>query len=95
VASFVSLEMTISREEFLRLLPVALGQAFVPEPEGRFSGGAGARRWTLHLRPLAPRRLGSVVLPCHQVEFCFEGYSESEVTEFMARFHRGFHRGGG
>jgi hypothetical protein len=95
MVSFVNLEMTISREEFLRLLPGALGQAFVREAEGRFSGGAGARRWTLHLRPLPPRRLGSVELPCHRVEFCFEGHLESEVMEFMARFHRGFQRGGG
>ena len=94
MTAFVSLEMTISREEFLRLLPVAVGQAFAQEA-GCFSGGDGARRWTLHLRPLAPRRLGSVGLPCHQVEFCFEGHSESEVMEFMARFHRGFQRGGG
>jgi hypothetical protein len=95
MAAGLSLDMSIAREDFLRLLPAALGQAFVQEAEGRFSGGEGVRRWTLHLRPLAPRRLGSVVLPCHQVEFCFEGHSEAEVAEFMARFQRGFQRGGG
>jgi hypothetical protein len=36
-----------------------------------------------------------VALPCHQVELRFEGHAEAEVAEFMARFHRGFQRGGG
>jgi hypothetical protein len=90
-----SLEMGISREEFLRLLPAAVGPAIVEGEAGLFSGGDAERRWTLQLRPLVSRRLGSVVLPRHQVELQFEGYSDEEVAAFMVRFLRGFQRGGG
>jgi hypothetical protein len=87
--------MSISREDFLRLLPVAVGQAFVAEVAGQFSGSEGPRSWTLRLQPLAQRRLGSVALPRHQVELRLEGYSEAEAAAFLARFQRGFQRGGG
>jgi hypothetical protein len=95
MAICLSLDMSIDREDFLRLLPAALSQSAIEQKDGCFFGGEGDQRWRLRLLPLAPRRLGSVVLPRHQVEFSFEGYSESEVTEFMARFHRAFQRGGG
>ena len=49
----------------------------------------------MRLLPLADRRLGSVVLPRHRVEISLDGYSEEEARAFMARFHRGFQRGGG
>ena len=91
----LSLDMSISREDFLRLLPAAVGQAAFEELDGQFSGREGPRSWTLRLWPLAPRRLGSVVLPRHQVELRLEGYSEAEATAFLARFQRGFQRGGG
>jgi hypothetical protein len=91
----LSLDMSISREDFLRLLPVAVGQAAIDEVAGRFSGNEGSRSWTLQLLPLAQRRLGSVALPRHQVELHLEGYSEQEAAAFMTRFHQGFQRGGG
>jgi hypothetical protein len=91
----LSLDMSISREDFLRLLPMAVGQAFVDEVEGQFTGSEGPCNWTLHLLPLDQRRLGSVVLPRHQVELRLEGYSEAEAAAFLARFQRGFQRGGG
>ncbi len=92
----LSLEMSLSREEFLRLLPAAVGQAAVQEgTDGHFSGRDGERRWVLRLVPLAARRLGSVVLPCHRVEIRLDSYSDNEAKAFLARFHRGFQRGGG
>jgi hypothetical protein len=91
----LSLDMSISREDFLRLLPVAVGQAAIAEVAGQFSGSEGPRSWTLQLLPLAQRRLGSVALPRHQVDLRLEGYSDSEAAAFMARFHQGFQRGGG
>ena len=87
------LEMTLSREEFLRLLPGAVG-AFTEE-DGGFRGGDGSRRWQIRLDPLPDLRVGRVVLPRHRVEIRLEGYAEREAEAFMARFHRGFQRGGG
>ncbi|MFN7959386.1 MAG: hypothetical protein U0P46_13820 [Holophagaceae bacterium] len=89
------LEMCLSREEFLRLLPGAVGSVEIQEEDGVFRASEGARRWSIRLSPLAPRRLGSVMLPCQAVEINLEGHSEAEAAAFLARFHRGFQRGGG
>ena len=91
----LNLDMSLSREEFLRLLPAAVGLSPVEEVAGVFRGSDGSRGWTLRLMPLADRRVGSVVLPRHRVELRFDGYSEADVEAFMVRFHRGFQRGGG
>lgn len=91
----LSLEMSISREEFLRLLPWAVGVAAIQEVDGAFSEGQGDHRWTIRLLPLTDRQLGRVILPRHRVDLHFDGYSEEEVEAFMTRFHRGFQRGGG
>ncbi|MCE1203189.1 MAG: hypothetical protein LWW79_01080 [Holophagaceae bacterium] len=89
------LEMSLSREDFLRLLPGAVGLAEIHEEDGLFSASEGARRWSIRLSPLAHRRLGSVVLPRQAVEISLEGYSEADAAGFLERFHRGFQRGGG
>lgn len=87
--------MCISREEFLRLLPAAVGPAWIEKEAGLFCGGDGGQGWTLRLLPRSDRRLGSVILPRHQIDLRFEGYLDEEVEAFMVRFHRGFQRGGG
>jgi hypothetical protein len=89
------LEMTLSREEFLRLLPGGVGLAFTIGKEGAFQGCDGPLQWRIHLRPLPELRLGSVCLPRHRVEIHLDGCSEDEAAAFLARFHRGFQRGGG
>jgi hypothetical protein len=89
------MDMSISREDFVRLLPVALGLSPYEEKDGLFTGRDGLRHWKLQLTPLADHRLGRMVLPRHRIEFSFEGYGEDEIAAFMARFQRGFQRGGG
>lgn len=91
----VNLEMSLSRVEFLRLLPAAVGGVTFREEGDAFIGGDRQMNWTLRLVPLADRRLGSVVLPCHRVEIRLEGYSEAAGEAFLVRFLRGFQRGGG
>jgi hypothetical protein len=88
-----SLEMSISREEFFRLLPAAVGRFEVDGDAVRWSDDD--RGWTIRLVPLADRRLGSVVVPRHRVEIALEACSEAEGEAFMNRFHRSFLRGGG
>ena len=88
-----SLEMSLSREEFFRLLVAAVGPFVVDGDTVRRSGGD--RHWTIRLVPLADRRRGAVVVPRHRVEIIIEGGSEGEAAAFMERFHRGFLRGGG
>lgn len=91
----LSLEMSLSREEFLRLLPGAVGLAVVDGGEDVFSGSDGPRHWRIRLIDLPDLRAGSLVLPRHRIDIHLEGYSEGEVEAFMARFQRGFQRGGG
>ena len=91
----VSMDMSISREDFVRLLPIALGRSPFEEQDNFFTGQDGLRHWEIRLIPLADQCLGSVVLPCHRVEIQFDGYPDEAAEAFMARFHRGFQRGGG
>jgi hypothetical protein len=87
--------MSISRPDFLRRLPAAVGLDEVREEDGRFSGREAGRRWSVRLDPLPDRHLGRVVLPCHRVEIGLEGYEDQEAEAFMARFLRAYQRGGG
>jgi len=87
------LEMSLSREEFFRLLPAAVGPFVVDGDTVRRSGGDC--NWTIRLVPLADRHMGAVVVPRHRVEIILEGCSEGEAEAFLERFHRGFLRGGG
>jgi hypothetical protein len=88
-----TLEMSLTREEFFRLLPAAVG-AF--EADGEIVRWSGADHgWTMRLVPLEDQRLGRVSVPRHLVEIVLEGYSEAEGEAFMERFLRGFLRGGG
>jgi hypothetical protein len=105
-----SLEMTIGREEFLRLLPGAVGRLDV---DGKPISAAASPseqdvslapttvlrfndgRGTLRLIPLPNRRLGSVTVSRHRVEIALEDCSDADGEAFMVRFHRAFLRGGG
>jgi hypothetical protein len=88
-----TLEMSITREEFLRLLPAAVGPF---EVNGNTIMGHGtACGWLIRLTPLTDHRAGSIVVPRHRVELVLEGCAESEAEAFMERFHRAFLRGGG
>jgi len=95
MAARFDLEMTLSREEFRRLLPGAVGSAPAEGEDGVFAGGEASRRWTIRLVTLPDLRVGRITLPRHRVEIRLEGYAEGEAEGFMARFHRGFQRGGG
>jgi hypothetical protein len=88
-----SLEMSLSREEFFRLLPSAVGP--VEASGDTIQGNAGACRWRIALVRLADHRAGSVLVPRHRIDVLIEGCSETDAEAFMERFRRGFLRGGG
>jgi len=85
--------MGVSREEFFRLLPGAVGAYLVDGDSVRWS--ETGRSGTIQLVRLEDRRLGSVVMPRHRVEIALEACSEAEGEGFLSRFHRAFLRGGG
>ncbi len=88
-----SLEMSLSREEFFRLLPAAVGPFEVTGETIR--GIEGNRQWTIRLVPLPDRQMGCVRVPRYRVEVVVDCASEAEGEAFMGRFDRGFLRGGG
>lgn len=88
-----ALEMSITRAEFLRLLPAAVG-AFDVDGDAMRSSGPGPA-WTIRLVPLADHRLGAVAFPRHRVEIEVDAASEAAGDAFVERFRRAFLRGGG
>ena len=88
-----TLEMSITREEFLRLLPAAV-DTFAADGN-TIRGHGTACGWLIRLTPLAGRRVGSLDVHRHQVDIVLEGCAEREAEAFMERFHRAFLRGGG
>jgi hypothetical protein len=87
------LEMSLTREEFLRLLPAAVGPFEMHGETIRSTDGA--RRWTIRLTPLPDRHLGSVSVPRLLVAIALDARPEAEGDAFMERFRRAFLRGGG
>ena len=89
------LVMTITREDFLRLLPAAVNHVAFADEGAAFVHCEDSRGWRIGFRDLPPLRVGQVRLERHQVDFDFSGYSTAEIDAFMARFELYFRRGGG
>lgn len=82
---------TITREDLLRLLPMATGEADFREAGDLIAG----RHWRIRLTPVDPLVIGSLQLDRYRVEHEFSGLSEQEVDAFMTRFGLHLQRGGG
>ena len=87
--------MGLTLEDFLRMLPAAVGhprykvdgrEAVVDHPQGCVS---------ICLQPTTQRKLGALSLPATPVEFRFSGLDEAARRQFLERFERYFQRGGG
>lgn len=92
-------EMTISRADFVRLLPAAVGHQPFQEAGSVFSGRSAEAdrgcRWTIALTPLPALRIGAICLERHHVQIDFEGYADAGIAAFLTRFEFYFRRGGG
>jgi hypothetical protein len=84
-------DATITRSDFVRILPAATGETQIVESGDRFSG----RGWSLRLTPIPPLEIGMVRLARHRVEIEFDGLSAAEQEGFMRRFTLHYQRGGG
>ena len=84
-------DATVTRADFVRLLPEATGQDDFVEAGDVFAG----RGWRLRLSPIAPLEIGMVRLARHRVEITFEGLSAEAEEAFMRRFTLHYQRGGG
>lgn len=88
--------MSITRMEFLRLLPAATGCPVIPEEGGSvFRHQAHGKAWMITLEPLPALVAGSLQLERHRVTLSAEGYPADEIRHFLKRFEDHFQRGGG
>lgn len=90
-------EMGYSLAEFARVLPLAMRD---------WSVSGGPLHWTVSdgnadlladilLQPLPERRIGALSLPVMAVSIELVATGLAVADEFVRRFDRGFHRGGG
>ena len=89
--------MGYSADEFDRVLPLAMRDWSVTGqiPRWHIQHTEGRVVATVHIEPRPERVMGSLRLPVLSVRIAFEDIGEALVNEFVQRFERGFHRGGG
>ncbi len=88
-------DMSISHREFLRSFArVARGMDWAVQGSD-IRVGQGARRIEIHLAAEGQRAIALLRLARTDVHFAFFGHSQAQIDDFMARFERGFQRGGG
>lgn len=92
---FLQREMSISHEDFFRLLPGALGDMPFTRRGSRIEAGSGSRRVDIEVEPESRRRLVSLELPVTRVSISLSGFEPAEETAFLARFDLTYQRGGG
>ncbi len=88
-------EMSISHEDFFRLLPRALGDMPFSRRGSRIEARSGKRRVCIEAGPESRRRLGSLELPVTRVRISLSGFLPAEQAAFLARFDLAYRRGGG
>lgn len=88
-------EMSISRGEFERSLPEAVGNVAYAVQGNAFWHQACGRSWRIELEPLPDRVIARLRLPCHRASFRLDGYDDAERAAWVERFRRYFQRGGG
>ena len=91
----LSQEMTISREDFLRVLPAAVDQAHLRVDGDEIRPVDGESRWRIALSALDDLRVGAIRLPRQRVEIFLAGDDAEERGRFLARFEPYFRRAGG
>ena len=87
--------MSISREEFLRLLPAAVAYARFSVDGEEIRHQSGSRPWRIVFRALPDRRLGQLQLPRLGVQIFLSAYSRADTGSFLRRFELYFRRAGG
>lgn len=87
-------DMTLSRADFLRILPALAGAPF-REEAGWFRSADPDGPWAIRLTPLAPIALGALVLERQRVQLALAGLGAAAEAAFLARFWLHFQRGGG
>jgi hypothetical protein len=88
-------EMSISREEFLRVLPAAVAHDRYSVEGEEIRHQDEGRSWRIVFRALPDYRLGQLQLPRLGVQIFLCGYSGADTGGFLRRFELYFRRAGG
>lgn len=92
-------EMGFTHQELLRLLPRAVLPYRVEKQSALAyclqGNGGGGGRVLLTLKPQGVRNLAAIALPVTEVKLEFFGFNEAGFGEFMHRYKRYLHKGGG
>ena len=88
-------EMTITRAEFLRLLPAAVDRANLRVDGDEIHPCDGNPDWRIVLSALDDLQLGAIRLPRQRVELYFAGNDAQGQRRFLARFELYYRRAGG
>ncbi len=90
------LDMGFTRDEFMNLLPAALGVERAPPMAGGQILLEDARgKVSIALGSETVRRIAALTVPRLPVTLSFDGYNEPDFERFMARFRAHYQRGGG
>jgi hypothetical protein len=88
-------EMGITRAEFLRLLPAAVGHAPWRIEGGDIVAKGPPPAWRIRMEEKPGRRFGPVCVPVLAVTLGLEALGDEEARAFVERFLRAFQRAGG
>ena len=91
----VQKKKSVNHGDFFRILPKALDGADYRIDGSRIVAGCGDRRLEITLSAQSERRIALLTLPVTHVRLDFIGYGGEEAAAALARFDRGFQRGGG
>jgi hypothetical protein len=89
--------MGYTADEFIAALPAAMRDWRVSGGPGewRISAADGSPVAVIRIESRPERRIGALCLPVLHVRLDVDELSETLAAEFLRRFERGFHRGGG
>lgn len=87
--------MSLSRDEFLRSLPDAIGHADYVVVGDVIEGHDEQRNWRIELAPLPELHIGLLALPRQQVKIAVKDCSSAAAEAFVDRLALYLRRGGG
>lgn len=88
-------EMSITHEEFRRVLRIAFPEIRLSDDDGNTEFRVEDGRVHIILSSQTTRSIGNLQLPVTKVTLEFGDMAEEEKKRFVERFSRSFQRGGG
>ena len=94
-SEIIQREMTITHEDFFRLLPKALAdyQFKISGQSVRVKMQSGSVN--IQLMPESTRKIGNLELPVTHISFHFENIAQDQMQKFFDTFDRSYQKGGG